>query len=201
MKGIGDRIRQCREALGLSQAALANLIEIDQSAVALWETDKTTPRPGKIDALTRILHTSREYLLLGTVAAGALDQKTVPIVGCIVANDEVRFFPSKAVHHIAAPPSNGEAIGGAVVVHGDALWPTYGAGDIIFFSARSKDPDECVGIECLVESDDGKMRLKRINAGRSKGRWTLSSLRTPDLLDIGISRCLPVLWVQRGASR
>lgn len=50
-----NAIRQHREGLKLSQERLAELLGIDRSAVAKWETGKAMPTADKLPELARIL--------------------------------------------------------------------------------------------------------------------------------------------------
>jgi transcriptional regulator with XRE-family HTH domain len=52
---IGDLIRQKRKEKRLSQAALADLIEVNKSAVAQWELNSTRPTEDNMRALKRVL--------------------------------------------------------------------------------------------------------------------------------------------------
>lgn len=61
---IGDRIKKAREAAGLSQEQLADLLNVKQQAVQQWESGETQ-RPKKINELAAILGVSIEYLLNG----------------------------------------------------------------------------------------------------------------------------------------
>lgn len=50
-----NAIRQRREELKLSQEQLAEILGIDRSAVAKWETGKAMPTADKLPELARIL--------------------------------------------------------------------------------------------------------------------------------------------------
>lgn len=52
---IGDLIRQKRKELRLSQAALADLLKVNKSAVAQWELNETRPTEAHMTAVKRIL--------------------------------------------------------------------------------------------------------------------------------------------------
>jgi transcriptional regulator with XRE-family HTH domain len=51
-----------REALGLSQAKVADKIGITQASYGAWERDPVALRPDQIEKLTEILHVSVEDL-------------------------------------------------------------------------------------------------------------------------------------------
>lgn len=44
MVTLGAKIRQAREAAGLSQSALARLVDVTRRAVSMWEADDREPR-------------------------------------------------------------------------------------------------------------------------------------------------------------
>ena len=52
---MGERIKHLREKAGLSQKRLAEILGIDQSAVARWETGENTPAANRIKPLADAL--------------------------------------------------------------------------------------------------------------------------------------------------
>lgn len=63
---LADRIRQARRAAKLSQAELAETLEVASSAVAQWESPNgTTPRIEKFPALAEAIGVSADWLLTG----------------------------------------------------------------------------------------------------------------------------------------
>ena len=52
---LGDRVRECRKRVGLSQAALAKKLEISRGAIAGWEQGKTSPIPLIKDLLREVI--------------------------------------------------------------------------------------------------------------------------------------------------
>jgi transcriptional regulator with XRE-family HTH domain len=59
---FGARLYAAREALGLSQAQVADKFGISQASYGAWERDPVALRPDQIDKLTEILNVSVEYL-------------------------------------------------------------------------------------------------------------------------------------------
>ena len=60
---IGQRIKELREELGLSQMALSNATGISQSAIARWEVCKTEPTASSLYILASFFNESSDYLI------------------------------------------------------------------------------------------------------------------------------------------
>ena len=60
---IGQKIKELRKGLGLSQQGLADKIEVDRSNVSAWETDKAEPRWTNIKAMAKLFGVSIQVLL------------------------------------------------------------------------------------------------------------------------------------------
>lgn len=52
---LGDALRRRREALGLSQKALADRLGVEQATVSRWEKGTQSPRSEQFDALAEFL--------------------------------------------------------------------------------------------------------------------------------------------------
>lgn len=65
MTTIGKRIREKRELAGLTQDQVAEYLGVAKSAVSGWERDSAQPAFKRLDALSRKLNTSVEYLING----------------------------------------------------------------------------------------------------------------------------------------
>jgi len=59
---FGERLHAAREALGLSQAQVAEKLNITQTAYGVWERYPVALRPDQIERLAKILNVSVEYL-------------------------------------------------------------------------------------------------------------------------------------------
>ena len=51
---MGEKIKQRREAAGMSQKELAAMIGVDASAISLWENALTNPKMGNLIKLAEI---------------------------------------------------------------------------------------------------------------------------------------------------
>ncbi len=62
---IGNRITELRKKLQLSQEEMANKIGVTRQSVSKWETDVSAPDAFNLIALSKILQTSVEYIVMG----------------------------------------------------------------------------------------------------------------------------------------
>jgi phage repressor protein C with HTH and peptisase S24 domain len=62
---IGQRLKHAREEAELTQTALADTANVDQSTLAHWERGKTRPSPDKVALMAPALGVSEEWLLYG----------------------------------------------------------------------------------------------------------------------------------------
>jgi transcriptional regulator with XRE-family HTH domain len=63
METMGNRIRQAREARGMSQAELARRIGITRQGMCAIEQSEIDPRAGRIREIANVLRVSGDYLL------------------------------------------------------------------------------------------------------------------------------------------
>lgn len=201
MQTIGSRIRDARVALDRSQTDLARALGVDQSSVALWEKDKTLPRPAKMEDLARALYVTPEFLSYGDRQA-IPPGRSVPVIGYVGPGNEIHRFKAKAIGEALAPPAapedNIRMATAAVVVRGTSMWPVYREGDVLFFN--DKDTLSCekaLGIECIAQVKDGAAMVKRVLKGNRRGVYTLASYNAPELHDMKVEWCAPIIWIRR----
>lgn len=65
MKTIGERIKECRKALKLTQAQVARKLNVSYVAVSQWERDDTTPSGKNLYNLANALGCTTTWLLYG----------------------------------------------------------------------------------------------------------------------------------------
>ena len=63
MSDYGNRIKQLRESLGLSQEELASVAGISQRQISYYENGKNKPTAEIINRLSNALNTTSDYLL------------------------------------------------------------------------------------------------------------------------------------------
>ena len=57
------RLKQLREEMGISQAALATLLGVAQSTVGMWENGKNNPSHAKLEQLSNLFGVTADYLM------------------------------------------------------------------------------------------------------------------------------------------
>lgn len=63
MPSLGERLAALRKEKGLSQAALAQLLNMGQSTIAMYERNRRTPDPATLNRLADFFNVSVDYLL------------------------------------------------------------------------------------------------------------------------------------------
>ena len=76
---FGDRIHAAREAVGLSQSALAVRLGVQLKTVKKWEEDITEPRANKLQMISGLLNISITWLLIGEGIGPQDPESTMPI--------------------------------------------------------------------------------------------------------------------------
>ena len=62
---IGNRIKDLRKSKGLTQIALATLVDVEQATISRWERSENPPDRDQMRALAKTLGTSAEFLEFG----------------------------------------------------------------------------------------------------------------------------------------
>ena len=60
---FGEKLKNARKEVGLSQEQLAEKLSVSRSAVAKWETGNGMPDVDNLKAMAVLLNTSIDYLL------------------------------------------------------------------------------------------------------------------------------------------
>ncbi len=68
MGTLGSRIKELRQAKGLTQSDLAKILNVTNKSISFWETDEKTPRMGKLEELAEYFNTTKSYLIEGKAA-------------------------------------------------------------------------------------------------------------------------------------
>lgn len=181
-EGMKFRLRELRDAKGLTQEQMAERLEISTGLYNGLENGKRRMNADYIEAAAAIFGIRPSDLIenpphpiavAGLVGAGA----QVPLHDAYEKGD--------GLFHVAAPepllrtgPAKGVV---AVQVEGDSMAPMYQPGDVLFYTRHTHEgiPDEDIGRPCVVEDDEGMAWVKQVKRGTEPGLFHLISLN-PD---------------------
>ena len=166
-----NRFREQRLRAGYkSQADLAKLLFVNQTAVSQWERDVTTPSPPILLKLSQLYGVSTDYLLGKDAATENQNGIKIPVLGDVAAG-----IPIEAVENIVdyeeidtAMASTGEYYG--LRIKGSSMEPRIREGDVVIVR-QQEDADTGDTAVVLVNGDSAT--VKRIKKEPDGGLWLL----------------------------
>ena len=94
LMSIGERIKEKRRALNLTQGKLAKLIGSYAADISDWERNKTRPSSDKLSKLAISLKSSTDYLLQGKVENEEIKEgKGEYKMDCVIKLEEIMKSP------------------------------------------------------------------------------------------------------------
>lgn len=60
---LGEKLKEARKKVGISQEQLSEKLGVSRSAVAKWETDNGIPDVDNLKVISKLLNVSIDYLL------------------------------------------------------------------------------------------------------------------------------------------
>jgi transcriptional regulator with XRE-family HTH domain len=75
---IAKRIKETREARGITASEFARLVGVTPTAVWNWEKNSITPRRPALEAIAKVLGVTISFLLTGREELGEVKQDAVP---------------------------------------------------------------------------------------------------------------------------
>lgn len=177
-----NRVREHRLARDLSLDALAELAGMTRSALSRIETGETVMNIDHMRRLAIALNIREDQLL-----ASSARSAEVPVVGYVGAGSEVYPIDSdpEGLRQVDCPAHLDPATTVAVVVRGDSMYPVIDEGWLLFYSRKMQTvPGQVVGALCVVQVSDGRVLVKQIRRGPTKGHFNLISTNAPPIEDV-----------------
>ncbi|MGV8841349.1 MAG: S24 family peptidase [Bauldia sp.] len=185
---MGERLVWARKKAGYVSARAAAL---DNGWVEVtYRSHETGGRAFDLDAATRysrIFKVEPLWLLHGV--GRAVSRKGVPIVGLAGAGPAgtVAFAENDGELGEAPLAPNATHRTVAVEVRGDSMHGTAEDGWLIYYDDRRDPPDESLLAQlCVVGLADGRVLVKWLRSGRSRGLFDLESNSAPPLRDAAV---------------
>lgn len=183
----GQRLREARIKAQLSVAQVAKRSGYSESGVRAIENGQNGLRPDAADTFAPILGVTPAWLLTGE---GEADSATyVPIIGTVGADTEGTVIQSTGQNggDLAPVPAGGSRDSVALEVRGHSMRGLADDGSLIYFESQRHPPSpDMIGYPCVVETEDGRVLLKRLLKGSAPGLYDLESLIGPTMQDVRI---------------
>lgn len=194
---IGERLKEARMSARLSQSELGDRIGVTQSAIAHYERNKNEPDFTTIMTICRVLKIETSWLFADTDQ----DERRITIMGELQDNGFV--LPPKEFKTVIMPPTGLNANLYEAIMVSTHNMPDYRFGDIIYVEKKAVSLVDLaeMGLECLIECENGKVVIRRIAPTVHKTKWTLLSPTQEPISEIEIRLAKPVAWVQRNTEK
>lgn len=208
MKTLGDRVRIEREARGWSQGGLASKVRAVNPALRTKQSTIFSIERGESKKTTIIVELAKvfgvrpEWLRTGNgpKEPGPDGTLGVPILGYAGARERIDLIDGdhrEAIDQLDVPGPNDDF--SAIVVRGSSMVPAYRDGDYLLFRQRPFAPEQIVNTDCVVITERNRVYIKKVKAGRVKGRYDLLSYNSEHdpILDVEIEAAWPIEWIRR----
>lgn len=184
-----NAIRRFRKAASLSLEELADLAGLSASQVSRIER-------GEREATLTDLRNFAKVLKVPVAALVA--DAPVLVVGYVGAGAAAVFFQDGqgALEEVERPPEASDHTV-AVVVRGESMAGTAEDGWLLYYDdVRTPPSEDLFGRLCVVGLIDGRVIVKRLQPGRSRGRYDLYSSTAKPLLDQEVEWAALVTWIK-----
>lgn len=122
-----------------------------------------------------------------------VDPEPVPLVGFVGAGAEASFFASGQGPFGEAPPIDGaNERTVAVEIRGGSLGPIFDRWLCYYDDRRDPPTEDLLGKLCIVGLEDGRVLVKLLARGHTRGFFTLWSNNEPPIQDVTVAWAAPV---------
>lgn len=166
MAEIGKRIREKREAMGMTQEELAAKLGYkNKSSIAKIETGANDIVQSKVIEFANVLHTTVSYLMGWDLTSSSRKGVAVNVLGRVAAG-----IPIEAIEDVIDTEEiseemakTGEFFG--LQIHGDSMEPKFSDGDVVIVRKQNDAESDDIVI-AMVNGDDATCkRLKKYKDG------------------------------------
>lgn len=200
MSTLGQRIRNARDRLGLTQDELGARVGRTRVAVAEWESDKKKPRRSLVPKLCEVLSLPPSAFsphgLGGVTVAPPVQTATLTFISwtdvALIARG-LSPMDTQQVTIYNNPSDTAYPDEIRIRVEDDSMSPEYNAGDIIRYSQQLKPYDGCQVIAWVDGEETGILRNYRARGEHSYDLWpnnpefdTVTSNASTRLVIVGV---------------
>lgn len=162
---FAQRLKELRRLKGVSQVALANILQVSQQAVGKWETGRSSPDNSTLAQLAEIFNVSVDFLLgVATQHSPSVQgEYPIPILGTVKAGfGALAFEEDYGVEYARVKnPENYFYL----IVKGDSMEPRIHDGDLALVRRQNSLENGELGVVVYGEGDGTlKKFIKKDNA-------------------------------------
>lgn len=205
----GKRLQRLRNISNLSRKALIEKTGLNPHTLRGWENGLATglSKPGAKKVIEAVaaegVLCSFDWLMYGIGSGPRLiDQSNLNSTP-----DEIQLTRDKEEKHIIKELECFRQISPQTIdfiVNDDGLFPFYHIGDYVAGIKRyGKKINTVVGLDCIVQTTDGKVLLRKVRETKEKNKYDLictnanTKLEHPVLYNVELISAAPVIWVRR----
>lgn len=192
---LTNRVKALRKERHITLEQLAELTGLSVSYLSRVENASRGVTLESLATIAKALNVSAAELIDASRAWQDVPVfGTVGDLGMVTLKGRNGTYPGRSHNSVKVPTALGDVL--ALVVHGTALYPRYGDGDVLVCQEDICDPDACVGRECLVQIKGGAMVIKILQQSALADHYTLTSHNMPPI-EREIESCRPVVYIHR----
>ena len=191
---LANRIEQRLEALGLKAAAASREAGLSEDAIRnIQRAARAGKREGvstrTLQALARRLKTTEAWLMTGDgpEVVDVPEATLVRVIGRVGADSsgQVFFADAHDTYDMAPLPPGGTSRTVALEVNGMSMPMLADDGSLIYFEDQKSEPTpDLIGEVCAVQTEDGRVLVKRLLRGSAPGLFDLESIVGPTIKDV-----------------
>jgi transcriptional regulator with XRE-family HTH domain len=183
----GWHLKAWRKARGLSQEALAEKAGTSKGYLSDLESGKRPIPPGRlVDRIAAALEIQPADLFRSPDDAAA-GERLVPIIGRVGADTEgtIIFAAADETDELVPIPPGGTETARGLKVVGHSMGEWAPDGSLIYIEDQRNPPTpDLLGYVCAVETEDGRVLIKRLLRGSEQGRYDLESRIGPTIENV-----------------
>jgi len=185
MSEPSERLREARIKAGYDSAKAAAEAMGATPSTYIQHENGTRGYPAKAAArYAAFFHCSPEWLLYGRSRSMADHVRIIGRVGAD-ASGEVFFADSDARFDMVPLPPGGTSKTVALEVNGSSMPMLADDGSLIYFDDQKVEPTpDLIGELCAVETEDGRVLVKRLQWGSGPGLFNLESAAARPIKDV-----------------
>lgn len=179
------KVRAWRKARGLTLETLAEAIGMTHQNLGKIERGLVPLGEEYHGPLARAFGIETADLFRGPDEI--IDARMVPIVGRVGADNDgsIIYADADGTGDLVPIPPGGTERAVALQVVGHSMGDWAPEGSLIYFEDQHTPPTaDMLGHPCVVETEDGRVLLKRLLRGSRSGRYDLESIVGPTLQDV-----------------